>query len=177
MSLSLSVYLWLQYDYVIPVDHTSTWHHRLGVGQHVCLTMAGWDASSIPVISSDDANAVSVKSIHIPSTIIFVLLLFTLFPPLFLSYHLPSPSMGLIAKFMGPTWGPSGADRTQVGPTLAPINFVIWGASFTKRNELNQEHDIMARISNYIHIKNGFVILIIQTCPNFNDGLVTALLK
>ena len=26
----------------------------------------------------------------------------------------------LIAKLMGPTWGPSGADRTQVGPMLAP---------------------------------------------------------
>ena len=26
----------------------------------------------------------------------------------------------LIAKFMGPTWGPSEADRTQVGPMLAP---------------------------------------------------------
>ena len=25
----------------------------------------------------------------------------------------------LIARFMGPTWGPSGADRTQVGPMLA----------------------------------------------------------
>ena len=25
----------------------------------------------------------------------------------------------LIPKFMGPTWGPSGADRTQVGPMLA----------------------------------------------------------
>ena len=25
-----------------------------------------------------------------------------------------------IAWFMGPTWGPSGADRTQVGPILAP---------------------------------------------------------
>ena len=24
------------------------------------------------------------------------------------------------ARFMGPTWGPSGADRTQVGPMLAP---------------------------------------------------------
>ena len=28
--------------------------------------------------------------------------------------------MTLIARFMGPTWGPSGADRTQVGPMLAP---------------------------------------------------------
>ena len=26
----------------------------------------------------------------------------------------------LIARFMGPTWGPSGADRTQVGTMLAP---------------------------------------------------------
>ena len=26
----------------------------------------------------------------------------------------------LIARFMGPTWGPSGADRTQVGPMWAP---------------------------------------------------------
>ena len=25
-----------------------------------------------------------------------------------------------IARFMGPTWGPSGADRTQVGPMLGP---------------------------------------------------------
>ena len=28
--------------------------------------------------------------------------------------------LSLIARFMGPTWGPSGADRTQVSPMLAP---------------------------------------------------------
>ena len=28
--------------------------------------------------------------------------------------------MPLIARFLGPTWGPCGADRTQVGPMLAP---------------------------------------------------------
>ena len=28
--------------------------------------------------------------------------------------------ISLIARFMGPTWGPSGADRTQEGPMLAP---------------------------------------------------------
>ena len=35
--------------------------------------------------------------------------------------HLPSNSLviTLIARFMGPTWGPSGADRTQVGPMWA----------------------------------------------------------
>ena len=26
----------------------------------------------------------------------------------------------LIARFMGPTWGPSGTDSTQVGPLVAP---------------------------------------------------------
>ena len=25
---------------------------------------------------------------------------------------------------MGPTWGPSGADRTQVGPGMAPLGFL-----------------------------------------------------
>ena len=36
----------------------------------------------------------------------------------------------LIARFMGPTWGPSGADRTLVGPMLAPwtlLSGVIYG--------------------------------------------------
>ena len=35
----------------------------------------------------------------------------------------------LIAKFMGPTWDPSGADMTQVGPMLAPWTLLsgsIW---------------------------------------------------
>ena len=30
----------------------------------------------------------------------------------------------LIASFMGPTWGPSGVDRTQVGPMLAPCTLL-----------------------------------------------------
>ena len=44
----------------------------------------------------------------------------------------------LIKRFMGPTWGSSGADRTQVGPMLAPWTLLsgYWHAStvasFTK---------------------------------------------
>ena len=34
--------------------------------------------------------------------------------------HNRTAKISLIARFMGPTWGPSGADRTQVGPMLAP---------------------------------------------------------
>ena len=30
------------------------------------------------------------------------------------------PNATLRTRFMGPTWGPSGTDRTQVGPMLAP---------------------------------------------------------
>ena len=40
-----------------------------------------------------------------------------------------NPLRSLIARFMGPTWGPSGADRTQVGSMLAPMNFAIWDVS------------------------------------------------
>ena len=32
----------------------------------------------------------------------------------------PNMCTSLIARFMGPAWGPSGADRIQVGPMLAP---------------------------------------------------------
>ena len=32
--------------------------------------------------------------------------------------------LSLIARFMGSTWGPSGADRTQVCPMLAPWNLL-----------------------------------------------------
>ena len=34
--------------------------------------------------------------------------------------HMSHGLLSQITRFMGPTWGPSGADRTQVGPMLAP---------------------------------------------------------
>ena len=49
----------------------------------------------------------------------------------------------LIARFMGPTWGPSGADRTHVGP----MNWVSLWVLFTN----NGLSEIGAWISNYIH--------------------------
>ena len=42
---------------------------------------------------------------------------------------LTPPLTPLIARFMGPTWGPSGADRTQVGPMLAPWT-LLFGTFF-----------------------------------------------
>ena len=39
----------------------------------------------------------------------------------------------LIARFMGPTWGPSGADRTQVGPMFVPWTLLSgWFLVFLK---------------------------------------------
>ena len=41
----------------------------------------------------------------------------------------------LIARFMGPTWGSSGADMTQVGPMLAHELYYLW--SFTAFGWIN----------------------------------------
>ena len=49
--------------------------------------------------------------------------------------------LNLIAMIMGPTWGPSGTDRTQVGPMLAPWTLlsgkVPTGTALTKLSECN----------------------------------------
>ena len=41
-------------------------------------------------------------------------------PSLWIPLHLQYDSVILIARFMGLIWGPPGAERTQVGPMLAP---------------------------------------------------------
>ena len=47
----------------------------------------------------------------------------------------PSKCMySLIARFMGPTWGPSGADRTQVSPMLAL--WILLSGLFLSGNQL-----------------------------------------
>ena len=40
----------------------------------------------------------------------------------------------LLAKFMGPTWGSSGADRTQVGPMLALWTLLSGSVNVTNRS-------------------------------------------
>ena len=42
----------------------------------------------------------------------------------------------LIARFMGPTWGPSGASRTQVGPMLAPWTLLSGMAQYRAYSSL-----------------------------------------
>ena len=47
-----------------------------------------------------------------------------------LSLAIRNQKYSLIARFTGPTWGPSGADRTQMGPILVPwtllCGLVFW---------------------------------------------------
>ena len=52
-----------------------------------------------------------------PCATMLFLLIVLYFCQVFMKY---SMTYSLIARFMGPTWSPSGADRTQVGPILAP---------------------------------------------------------
>ena len=44
----------------------------------------------------------------------------------------------LITRFMGPTWGPPGADRTQVGPMLAPWISLSGKGFILHRNQCNR---------------------------------------
>ena len=47
----------------------------------------------------------------------------------------------LITRFMGPAWGPSGADRTQVGPMLAP--WTLLSGTFIEDNPWWLTHEAM----------------------------------
>ena len=54
-------------------------------------------------------------------------------PDMFLWDVLGAMSLSaLIDRFMGPTWDPPGADRTQVGPMLAPWTLAIWELTHTE---------------------------------------------
>ena len=51
------------------------------------------------------------------------------------SWHENTPRItALIARFMGTTWGPPGADRSQVGPMLAPST-LLSGWSLGRGNQ------------------------------------------
>ena len=46
------------------------------------------------------------------------------------------PSYALIARLIGPTWGPPGADRTQVGPILATWTLLSAGIHLSAQNSI-----------------------------------------
>ena len=70
----------------------------------------------------------------------------------------------LIARFIGPTWGPSGADRTQVGPMLAPwtllsglyiIHFMISKSEFIIWSMFHLYH-----FMPLLYVASGYILLI-----------------
>ena len=67
----------------------------------------------------------------------------------------------LIARFMGPTWGPSGADRTQVGPMLAPWTLLsgdLWLLARVVSNQL----PLRSVISAICLVYNFYMVLKMQ---------------
>ena len=60
-------------------------------------------------------------------------------------YHPVKITHSLTARFMGPTWGPSGADRTQVGPCWPHgLCYLGWG-SFRVVHSLLAKHLLAIR--------------------------------
>ena len=51
----------------------------------------------------------------------------------------------LIARFMGKTWGPSGSDRTQMGPMLAPWTLLSWKVRVTN-GLVTSKHTVISQI-------------------------------
>ena len=85
-----------------------------------------------------------------------------------------SQQMCLKARFMGPTWGPSGADRTQVGPMLAPCTLLFgvpYSGNHAKTCMLNSDScisvwlfsiliqaSIIISTRRYYHISTGRLV-------------------
>ena len=58
----------------------------------------------------------------------------------------------LVARFMGPTWGPSVADRTQVGPMLAPWTLLSGTVSLHASQQLSYFHELLKSV--ILHLRN-----------------------
>ena len=72
----------------------------------------------------------------------------------------------LIARFMGPTWGPSGADRTQVGPILAPWILLSGDCS------IKYGYSLHGPVVLWLISRRNSVQSLAKPPLNFNGGLV-----
>ena len=64
---------------------------------------------------------------------------------------------------MGPTWGPSGADRTQVGPMLAPWTLLSWGICQSNYTRMNVGSQVNYFVDGQIHVYFIWFLLILHT--------------
>ena len=73
----------------------------------------------------------------------------------------------LITRFMGPTWGPPGADKTQLGPMLAP--WISLSGYLSSRASI---HKAVRHSKNLVKTRNSIMIV-----SRWNlTGIPTALL-
>ena len=73
-------------------------------------------------------------------------------------------SLSLISKFMGPTWGPPGADRTRVGPMLAPWTLLS--------GMIQRDLDTLSWI--LFGSLHGFFNVLTDTWLNNNNAIITS---
>ena len=85
----------------------------------------------------------------------------------------------LIARFMGPTWGPPGSDRTQVGPmeatwtllsgnSMLPLNTKCSKELLRLRHIFYQETEIYDNYGTICCL--GYHATVISTCTDFNHS-------
>ena len=81
-----------------------------------------------------------------------------------------------IARFMGPTWGPSGSCRPQVGPMLAPWT-LLSGLALTHRYEGQLLTNMMRKLTNCnLHIDRNLACISISTWLRHQMETFSALL-
>ena len=85
------------------------------------------------------------------------------------SFYSLQTLLTLIARFMGPTWGPPGADRTQVVPMLAPWTLLSgYWSDFFQWNHGGSDANIFNVVThtacplNYVH---NVVLLLVFLIP------------
>ena len=85
----------------------------------------------------------------------------------------------LRTRFMGPTWGPSGADRTQMGPMLAPWTLLsgLWLMPFINLYAMRNKKFYNFIFYWCISFHNFTLDLITHTCHSCNCSLNTSPLK
>ena len=63
-------------------------------------------------------------------------------------------SKTLIARFTGPTWGPPGADRTQLGPMLAPWNLLSGTFWVLPKPIKRRRYNLTTSVIGWAHVPN-----------------------
>ena len=72
-----------------------------------------------------------------------------------------------IARFMGPIWGPSGADRTQVGPRLAPWTLLSGIASICHKREI-ESHKHVEVLLNVFYCVSVILFFIVHNLVRYD---------